>query len=246
MRNSDQFYLEHNSFRVTDANAIAVKLIQSDPDDITTGIIHGGLIDCTGTNGIGLQLFGVDQGNGINEFNCISIQGLKIDGNNVSGTTGLHLPVGCRNLRLVNVEIKECRAYSIDASTSFLNNQKLYIRIESCKILGHTSNFPTAHLFLGSAGASKTNTFVTIANTQLHRATNGVLVSAGSPVIELQGIECWNMTNLLQSSSTSVSPAFIIGFNALSSISNNRGSTLVSSSATYYSDAGRAAGSWTS
>jgi len=238
MRNADMFSIRLSNVRTTASAATCVNLLQGSSDDVTTGSWLGGIIDMTGTNSKGV-VFGDGTGvsNNPNEFNCIRFgDGLKIDGNNISGTIGVQFEAGCRNVKFENVEIKECRSYSIDGVAALLDSQKVFFTIDNCKILGNSTNKPTAHIYLKqpSASGSATNVLITGAGTQLHQATTTIYIESGSPTISVSEGDVADATNFLEMTA-GATPRFKIGGVRISSssVTNKRGTNLAAGTVTY-------------
>lgn len=238
MRNADMFAIARSNVRTTASSAVCVNLIQGSSDDVTTGSWLGGIIDMTGTNSTGIVLADGASGSP-NEFNCIRFgDGLKIDGNNISGTTGIKFVAGLRNTLFQEVEFKELRAYSIDGVTALLDAQKVFFTIDNCKILGNSTNKPTAHIYLKqpSASGSATNVLIRGAATQLHQATTVCYVESGSPTIAITEADIADATNFLEITA-GATPRYIIGDVRISSssVTNKRGTNQAAGTVTYMS-----------
>ena len=235
MRNCDMWLLLHNKYRITAASAICMELIQGTSDDVTTGGVLGGITDINGTSGIGV-LFNDGSGGSPNEFNNIHFgASFKIDGNNVSGTTGIKMIAGVRNTLFHNLEIKECRAYSIDSASALLGGQKCFYTIDNCKILGNSTNKPTAHIYAYQSATAGSRTEIEIrgAGAQLHVCTNAIYIESGSPAILIRNADASTATNFLEMTA-GATPFFGLGMIKVGgSVTNRRGATLAAGSATY-------------
>ena len=169
-----------------------------------------------------------------NEFNNLYLGSIKFDGTNTSGTVGIDIEAGTRNTTIQNCEFKEFRAADIDASTNLDDGKKVFFTVDSCKMLGNSSNRTLKKIILKepSASGSKTKFTMRGAGTQFHRfvdastGTNLIEVASGAKPAANPNITCGDLT---------------IG----GSVTNNRGTNLIASSANYAAGIGNAFGSFT-
>jgi len=233
MRNCDIFKLIDNKYRGTASNITIINLIQGSSDDITTGRIFGGLVDMEGGTCKGI-VFG--SGGTPNEFNNMLIGGgLKIDGNDNTDNIGVEIVAGCRNTLFENVEFKELQKADIDAATNLLDGKKVFFTIDSCKMLGDSTNKTDKKILLKKPTASGSNTKVIIrGNTQIHRFDDAIHVTAGSPEIKIEDCDVSDGTNFLEITS-GATPRYSIGNATISSssVNNKRGTVLAAGSAKY-------------
>ena len=251
MRNCDMASLENNLITTDASGAISVDLQQGASDDITTCKIVGGQINVDGTNGIGLKMTDAPGDGSSNEFNNLYLGSIKFDGTNTSGTVGIDIEAGTRNTTIQNCEFKEFRAADIDASTNLDDGKKVFFTVDSCKMLGNSSNRTLKKIILKepSASGSKTKFTMRGAGTQFHRFVDGIYVSAGSPNIYLEDMDASTGTNLIEVASgatPAANPNITCGDLTIGgSVTNNRGTNLIASSANYAAGIGNAFGSFT-